>query len=112
MDTKQKFRLAIPAVVIALVVVTALVATILISAGQGTAVAENQTEIATPADYPDCDFENLKGLTSAEAEAQLKPLDRPIRVLGPNQPATMDYSLGRINLLTDDSGVVQSVNCG
>ena len=36
----------------------------------------------------------------------------PIRVLGPNTPATMDYNSERINIMTDDKGVITEVKCG
>jgi len=34
------------------------------------------------------------------------------RVLGPNDAATLDLSPSRLNLITDDNGVIQMVHCG
>jgi len=34
------------------------------------------------------------------------------RVLKPNEPATLDLSPSRLNILTDGDGVVQSLHCG
>jgi len=34
------------------------------------------------------------------------------RVLKPNTPATLDLSHSRLNILTDDNGVIQSLHCG
>jgi hypothetical protein len=36
----------------------------------------------------------------------------PVRILHPNDAATMDYSGGRINFVIDANGVISRVYCG
>jgi len=38
--------------------------------------------------------------------------NRTYRILGPNTPATMDYSPDRLNINTDDNGIVVEQICG
>jgi len=55
----------------------------------------------------------LVGKTSAEAEEAVKH-DRPdvtIEVLKETSPATMDYRVDRVRIITDDAGVVTSPPC-
>ena len=35
-----------------------------------------------------------------------------VRVLGPNDAATMDYSPQRTNILTDKQGIITAIRCG
>ena len=35
-----------------------------------------------------------------------------VRVLGPGQPATMDFREDRLNILTDEAGVIEQLRCG
>ena len=35
-----------------------------------------------------------------------------VRVLGPNDAATMDFRQDRLNILTDDAGVIERLGCG
>jgi len=52
-------------------------------------------------------------LTDALINQALKASGASIpRVLGPNTPATLDLSHSRLNILTDDNGVIQSLHCG
>jgi hypothetical protein len=37
---------------------------------------------------------------------------RPVRILAPNQPITMDYNPERLNFDTDDEGLIDKVWCG
>lgn len=46
------------------------------------------------------------------AEAMALSGSTSVRVLKPGDAATMDYRADRLNILTDDQGVVQSFNCG
>lgn len=61
---------------------------------------------------PSCAFDFLIGLRTDAALEQVRPLDRPYRVLGPNAMATMDFNADRINLHVDENGVVTDVTCG
>ncbi len=57
-----------------------------------------------------CDFPQFIG--KPVDEAALKALGRPYRVLPPGAMATMDFSPVRINLETDDKGLVTRITCG
>lgn len=61
---------------------------------------------------PSCAFDFLIGQTSDQAVAQITPMGRPYRVLTPGSMVTQDYSAERINLMIDENGIVQSVDCG
>jgi hypothetical protein len=61
---------------------------------------------------PSCAFDFLIGQTSDQAVEQISPLGRPYRVLTPGSMVTQDYSAERINLMIDENGMVQSVDCG
>ena len=39
-------------------------------------------------------------------------LPEPVRVIGPNDAVTLDYSLERLNILYNDGGIIVGVNCG
>jgi hypothetical protein len=39
-------------------------------------------------------------------------LAKTVRVLPPNGMATMDYSASRLNIETDDKGIITRVSCG
>lgn len=58
---------------------------------------------------PHCNFSDWVG--KPVDEAALKATGRPWRVLGPQDQITMEYMIGRINVIAVD-GVVQSVTCG
>lgn len=38
--------------------------------------------------------------------------DRPVRILGPNTPMTMDYRIDRLNVDTDRKGKITRIWCG
>ena len=61
-------------------------------------------------EVPSCEFSHWVGAPVDEAAVQAE--GRPYRILPPGAMATMDYSPSRINLNTDDAGIVQSVTCG
>lgn len=77
------------------------------TAGQAV---EDATAAATTAVAPACDFAAWVG--QPVNEDAVKALGRPFRVLKPGDAATMDFSAERININTDDAGVVTSVTCG
>lgn len=120
MDKKKLNRIVmvLPVVVAMLVVAVILV---LIFSNNSTAAVAPTTELAAvesgvaagvPATSgPSCEFSFLIGLKSQEAVEKIEPLDRPYRVIAPNTAVTQDYSLERINLMTDENDIVQSVDC-
>lgn len=61
---------------------------------------------------PSCEFGFLVGLSSDEAVEKIQSLDRPYRVIKPFSAVTQDYRADRINLMVDDAGIVESVDCG
>lgn len=117
MDKKKLNRvvMVLPVVVAILVVAVILV---LILSNNGTAATAPVTQLASaeeaataPAAGPSCEFSFLVGLKSEEAVEKIEPLERPYRVIAPNTAVTQDYSLERINLMTDENDIVQSVDC-
>ncbi|MBV2360004.1 hypothetical protein KUH32_09475 [Thalassococcus sp. CAU 1522] len=46
------------------------------------------------------------------AVALALPTDRPVRVIAPGQPVTMDYNAERLNVLVDSVGIVTELRCG
>ncbi len=140
MDKKKLNRIVmVMPVVLALLVVGGVVGLVLSSGGNGMAPAADvstaQMEVeagvvpgegvpgaageSSAADGvshedvgPSCEFGFLIGQSSEQALAQIVPLGRPYRVLTPGAMVTQDYSAERINLTVDESGIVQSVDCG
>jgi hypothetical protein len=53
---------------------------------------------------------NLIGLDAAALA--LLQRTQPVRVIGPNQPVTMDFNAERLNVFTDSSGRIERVTCG
>lgn len=70
------------------------------------------TEPSTPAAEDSCNAAEYQSLVGANIAAVTLPADLFHRVLGPNDAATMDYRSGRLNLMTDDDGVIFEVKCG
>lgn len=72
----------------------------------------DMSETAPPPEMetPACDFAQWVG--QPVNEEALKATGRPYRILPPGAMATMDYSASRINVHTDDSGIVIDVRCG
>jgi hypothetical protein len=63
--------------------------------------------------------EDTSGLAPARVligldQAAIATLQRsgPVRVIGPDQPVTMDYNAARLNVFTTASGVIERVTCG
>lgn len=84
------------------------------SSDNGVAVSSD-VEAGSSANLPDmspqpCDFPQFIG--KAVDESALKAIGRPFRVLPPGGMATMDFSPARINLETDDKGIVTRIHCG
>jgi hypothetical protein len=118
MDKKQKLRIVVIFPVIAVTLILGgVVYGVLQSASTPATAAEEQAAakeapVADQAPSPSCAFDFLVGQTFEQAEARIKPLDRPYRILKPGDMATQDYSAERINLNVDETGMVVSVNCG
>jgi hypothetical protein len=74
---------------------------------------------ADPGEAPQaCDADPVQGLIGQEAtedvvaQATADSGSASVRVLKPGQPATMDYRQDRLNIMTDDAGVIEQLNCG
>lgn len=67
---------------------------------------------ATMADEDACKASEYQSLVGTNAAAVTLPADLPHRILGPNDVATMDYRPDRLNIMTDEAGVVTEVKCG
>jgi hypothetical protein len=69
---------------------------------------------ADPAPAPDsCGAARARLLVGQPASALLLIGARgPIRVLGPDQPMTMDFNPDRLNVFTDAAGRIERVTCG
>jgi len=59
-----------------------------------------------------CGAAGYQSLLGTNAAAVSLPADLPHRILGPNDAATMDYRPDRLNIMTDESGVIIEVKCG
>lgn len=55
-------------------------------------------------------FERLLGQSKSVLEKM--SFERPIRILAPSQPMTMDFNPARLNFDTDDEGLISKVWCG
>ena len=83
------------------------------AAEQPDAQAPSVEEPAADAPAEDlCNSAQYQSFIGANAAAITLPADRPHRILGPNDAATMDYSPGRLNIMTDENGVIIEVKCG
>lgn len=75
-------------------------------------------EAAPPADANACDATQAQwivGKTPAQADLDQAKQDAgasTVRTLKPNQPVTLEFNAGRLNIEVDDKGVVASVRCG
>ena len=67
----------------------------------------------TPVPTDVCGAENMQALVG-QPEAALKGsvFTGPVRILHPNDAATMAYSGDRINFVIDANGVISRVYCG
>ncbi len=66
-----------------------------------------------PALPESCGASELAGIVG-QSKSSLAPLkfSGPVRILGENQPMTMDYNPSRLNIITDDAGIITRVWCG
>ena len=59
---------------------------------------------------PPCNYEILLGRKVSEVDFAMFE-GRPVRVVFPNQPITMDMNTSRINLKVTDDGIIRKVAC-
>lgn len=65
-----------------------------------------------------CDADAVQSLVGQEAteavvaQATADSGSASVRVLKPGQPATMDYRQDRLNIATDEAGVIEQLSCG
>lgn len=124
MTRKEKRRLAgvvTLAVVVAMLVGVGMPMVLAMngSSGGGSVASSPvmpQAQLDIPAemmDAPECDFSHMLGMDVNEVAETIRQQRRTIRVLTPGQPATMDYSPRRVNIIYDeDSRTVTDITCG
>lgn len=71
---------------------------------------DKSMKISDETGEPPCDFDHWTG--KPVDEQALKETGRPYRILPPGSMATMDYVPERINVHTDEEGIVTKVKCG
>ena len=84
---------------------TALAVCLTLVACQEVTVAEKPVESCGAED-----MSHLMGLQRAQLETIA--FSQPQRILGPNDPMTMDFRGDRVNFALDDSGAVVRIYCG
>lgn len=76
------------------------------------------TAEATPPPPASCDASQVQGLVgqpwseAIQEQAKEDAGAKEVRMLKPNQPVTMEYIGERLNIETDDKGVVTGLRCG
>jgi hypothetical protein len=58
-----------------------------------------------------CGASQYQALIGTNIAAATYPADANIRVIRPNEPVTQDFSAQRLNIVTDASGVITSLEC-
>ncbi len=79
--------------------------------GTGHAPApENPSE---PPAVDTCGAEKLGNLIGApKSDVEAMTFTQPVRIIGPGDAVTMDYSPVRINFMIDDTKTVTDITCG
>ena len=67
---------------------------------------------AAPVDLAFCKGEPFAGSVGQPASTIQADLPEKARILGPNDIATQDYRIDRLNVFVDASGVIQRLTCG
>lgn len=73
------------------------------------------TDVVAGADETDkdlCGAADYQSLVGSNMAAVTLPAELNHRVIGPNDAVTMDYNPERLNIYTDEDGVVTEVKCG
>jgi hypothetical protein len=124
MDKKQKIRVVVIFPLMAVLLILGGMIFFVLQAGSSVATgaaedhaaagaAATEAAVIETAAEPSCAFDFMIGMSGEQALENIKPLDRPYRIMGPNDAMTMDHNPMRINVITDEeTGVVTSVSCG
>lgn len=113
MNKKKTSRIIFVLPVVVALIVVAVIVTLLLSTGSGRSTAQT-TEVAEAENAvagPTCEFAFIVGLSEEAAVKNIESIGRPFRVIKPNSAVTQDYRPDRINLMVNDNGIVQSVDC-
>ncbi|MCA0961678.1 I78 family peptidase inhibitor [Salipiger bermudensis] len=73
-------------------------------------IADETPGAADPTDT--CGRTGYSSLVGSNIAAVSLPADKTIRVLEEGQPATMDYLEQRLNIETDEDGIILRLYCG
>ncbi len=95
------FRLAFPAAVTVLVTLTAC-----------AVPPDAAPPTAEPVDLSTCGGEAYLPLVGRNVAAVTLPEGRGLRVIGPDDSVTMDFSPSRLNIVYDELGIITRVYCG
>jgi hypothetical protein len=84
-----------------------------------TQASSDETAAAPPADAgARCNADAVQSAVGRQATAETVEQARKdagattVRTLKPDQPTTMEYLEGRLNLLVDESGAITGARCG
>lgn len=84
-----------------------------------TQASSDETAAATPPDAGGrCNADAVQSAVGQQATAEAIEQARKdagadtVRTLKPDQPTTMEYLEGRLNLLVDESGTITGARCG
>lgn len=123
----QPLRPLLPASLLAVIVLLGACTPQQDSAPPPPMPSASSTETAPPADATvaaddeaprTCNADPVQALIGQEAseavvaQATADSGSASVRVLKPGQPATMDFRQDRLNILTDDAGVIERLSCG
>ncbi|MDO5506367.1 MAG: I78 family peptidase inhibitor [Pseudoxanthomonas suwonensis] len=96
-----------------------MLCTVALAACVGTSTSGSGTGAGAVQGVARCSVDNLQsrfvGRTASDevvAEAVEATGSSRVRVLAPDDMATMDYVGSRLNVLTDDTGVIRELRCG
>lgn len=103
---------------------TACAALVLVACGQTTApgttetpatietpVATAPTTAAEATAQDTCGATQYRAMIGTNIAAATFPADGAIRIIQPNTPVTQDFSAQRLNVITDATGVITSLEC-
>ena len=79
-------------------------------ADAGEEASQNGADEAMDEDL--CGAGDYQSLVGSSIAAVTLPSDLNHRVIGPNDAVTMDYNPERLNIYTDEDGVITEVKCG
>lgn len=69
-------------------------------------------EPTQPPTAPGCTAASLQGLIGQPSEvAERMSLPPGSRIIGPNQPVTMDFRADRLNIETGRTGLIEKISC-